>query len=172
MIQRRVEELQREFDEGFARPAGARHADSAAYLLVRASGVALALPARALRGLEKGRAVVPLPGARGALLGVAGVRGQLVPAYGLGPLVSGAPAGGAAWLALASGRELVGLAFDELVGLFDVPLATVRPAGDAAPPAAAGVLAFQETTYWVLEISKLLDRLAENSPPAPEASRA
>jgi chemotaxis signal transduction protein len=117
----RAAELRASFDAAFARPA-ARERAAARSLLVAISvaGEPYALRSLDIRGLEAPRRVTPAPGGAEGLLGLAGVRGTVVPIYDLAALV-GRDAGtdaDEAWIALLEtpGGALVGVAFGSLDG--------------------------------------------------------
>jgi purine-binding chemotaxis protein CheW len=123
-----LEKLRQAFDEAFARPVAGSRTPDVALVAIAMGEDRLALPLSELTGVYAMPALVPLPGAPGALLGVAGLRGQLVPVYGLAALLgSPAPPGPPAWIVVYGRREPVALAFHELVGHRDVPPSAVRP---------------------------------------------
>lgn len=120
--QERVDALRAGFDETFASspPIPVERED---LLLVRASDLRLALRVRELASLEVRRAIVPVPGAPPALLGLAGVRGRLVPVFALAPFLGRpATADDGRWIAIAAGPSHVGFAFAEFEGRVGVPL--------------------------------------------------
>ncbi|WP_426503883.1 chemotaxis protein CheW [Dactylosporangium sp. McL0621] len=128
-LERRLTELRAEFDRSFADPprnAVAGHDD---LLAIRAGGVRYALRLTQAAGLFPDRPVTRLPGPLGALLGVAGFRGAIVPVYdlaavlGTGGTPSARPDGedGPRWLVLAAGLPAVALAFAGLDGHLRVP---------------------------------------------------
>ena len=159
MIDALVEELRRAFDDCFAQPARGARTAGQRLLLVQAGGQHLALPIGSLRGVERGRTVVTLPGASPSLRGIAGVRGQVVPVYALAELV-GASGGAGEWLAIAAGDAPVALAFDALSGLVDVAPDAIEPAGPAAPPHATATCRALGEVYWIVHVPVLLEQIA------------
>lgn len=136
--------LAREFDETFARPARASEDRALPLIALRARGAPYAVSMAEMSGLVADRPVVPLPTPVPELLGLTGVRGGLVPVYGLAALLGGAPdgAGGLGggrevprWMLMTSGEPALALAFDELDGHVEVDPADVLPAqaGEARP---------------------------------------
>jgi len=89
-------------------------ADRVALLAVRAGAELVALRVLEISGLLKARTVVPVPSARSELVGVCGVRGTVLPVYGLARLlrIPEEPAA-ARWMVLAGP---VALAFGGLEG--------------------------------------------------------
>jgi chemotaxis signal transduction protein len=124
-------DLRRVFDHSFAAPAADRREDAESLLLLRSAGVSYALRLREIAALFVHRRIVPVPSSTNALLGLSGLRGQIVPVYGLRAILGHPPAAEAPrGIVLASGA-LVGFAFDELAGHLSTSRAEIVPAGDA-----------------------------------------
>ncbi len=134
-LERRVAELRSAFDRTFAEPSAVVATSTEDLLAVRIAGDPYALRVSELSGLVSGKKVVELPSRRPALLGVAGIRGMLVPVYGLAGLLGhDADASGSAWLALCGRPDPVALAFDQLEGFLRVPLADLHVAERVEAP--------------------------------------
>jgi chemotaxis signal transduction protein len=121
----RVAELRRAFDTSFAEPIETGGEELASALAIRAGDRLLAARIEELSGVEACRRLVPLPGGAPELLGLTGVRGQLVAVYDLAGLLNDAgaraPASGAAevtfrWLLLCAGSPEIGLAIEQIDG--------------------------------------------------------
>ncbi len=114
----RVEELRAEFDASFAAVPAPGRADRVALLSLRAGGELVALRVLEVSGLFKARTIVPVPSARPELVGLCGVRGAVLPVYGLARLLRIPEEPGAArWMVLAGPRDgPVALAFGGLEG--------------------------------------------------------
>lgn len=116
----RAAALARAFDRSFAEPARATAGASEAVedlLSLRAGADTYLVRLGELKGLLAKPTVVPLPSPVPELLGLAGLRGALVPVYRLAGLLGQPGAGGPpAWMLLVEADGLVGLAFDELRG--------------------------------------------------------
>jgi len=108
------------FDLSFAAPRAEATADAEALLAVRVAGRAYALRIGELAGLVPSRRIVPLPAPAPELIGLAGVRGGLVPVYSLGVLL-GHGRDAERWLALCGGQDLLGLSFEEMEDRLQVP---------------------------------------------------
>lgn len=108
-------QLRAEFDHAFSLPAQTEAAGGRHLLAIRTGGKPYALDPREIAGLQVDRAIVPVPGLLPEWLGLAGIRGGLVPVYSLAALLGhGQPAAaGTRWLALCGSGQLFGLAFDE-----------------------------------------------------------
>lgn len=130
----RLSDLRLAFDAAFTFPPERAPDDCTDLLAVTVAGNRLAVPLEAMSGLVADRAVTRLPAAPPQLLGVAGLRGQLVPVFSLAALVGPAPAGAGGgtprWLVLAAGSPVFAVAVDSVDGHLRVPdEAIARPAG-------------------------------------------
>lgn len=131
-LEQRVAELRRAFDRGFAEPVAVATASMEDLLAIRVAGNPYALVSRELSGVVTDRKVVALPSRRSDLRGLAGIRGTIVPVYGLAELLGyDAPPSAATWLALCGRTDPVALAFDELDGFLRVPRADLHAAHGA-----------------------------------------
>lgn len=134
----RASALREAFDHSFtlARAGAAEAAE--ALLAIRVRREPFALRVAELDGIAAARAIVPVKSARAGLLGIAGIRGELVPVFDLAALL-GYPGEGErpGWIALAGREERFGLAFAELEGHLTVPRAELAapatPGGHRGP---------------------------------------
>lgn len=122
----RLARLREAFDRAFQEPPPER-GDRRAVLAVRVGGEPFAMRLDDLGGLMAAGALTPLPGAPPELLGVMGVRGQVVPVFSLSRLLGLAPDSSERWLAL-SPEEPLALAFHDLEGQRWIGLTDVVPA--------------------------------------------
>ena len=159
----RLAEMRREFDESFARPAAGPRRDLERLVSLRAGGDRFAVLLSELSCLERTPRLEPLPDAPPDLLGLAGIRGRLVPVFSLARLLGcqGARGGDAArWLVIVRGEPPIGLAFDALDGYLLVARVDLHPSGDARAhvPSLAravdGVLGLIDTASITAEISR------------------
>jgi len=116
-----------EFDAAFARRE-APPEPTAALLAVRVGSEPLALRVLDVAGLVPIRHVMAVPSRRPELLGVVGLRGEVVPLFGLARLVHGRPDESPRWMVLAGGSERVAFAFTTFDGHLRVPVAELRSA--------------------------------------------
>jgi purine-binding chemotaxis protein CheW len=113
----RAAELRNAFDEAFARPVDLGATSLVDLLLVRVSGHRYALRPAELSGVFKNRRVVHVPSTRPELVGVAGVRGAIVPVYVLSALLGhDSKVEATGWLVVCGGPEPVALSLDEVEG--------------------------------------------------------
>jgi chemotaxis signal transduction protein len=98
-------------------------------LAVRVARDAYAIRVSEISGISTDRKVVALPSPIPELLGVAGLRGAIVPVYSLAALLGyGREAGQVRWLVLCGTDEPFALAFSGLEGYLRVPQAELYAA--------------------------------------------
>lgn len=127
-VSEKVAELRRAFDEARAIPfpEGAKEAES--LLAIRISGNAYAIKVSEIAGLATNRKIVPVPGPIPELLGLAGIRGTLVPVYSLDALLGyGSEAEQPGWLALCGTEDCFALAFHEFEGYLRIAQEELYP---------------------------------------------
>ncbi len=151
----RRDELRRGFDDAFAEAPPPPAPDLEDLVLVRVGPHALAVRVSEIAGLEKGRKIVPLPGSARELLGLAGVRGQLVPVFSLAALLGLAP-GDEGWFVLCGRGPSTGLAFAALEGCVKVPRSRLETAGDGRSDHVAVVATIGTEARGVLDTRTLL----------------
>jgi len=128
----RVEELRRAFDRSFAEPVDRGTGRAAHALAIRVGGLRYAVRLSGVAAVNTGWTVLPLPGSRPELLGLAGYRHELVPVYDLAALLGVSVSTASRWTVLAAGTDPVAFAFEGLDGHLPVPPDTgpvVRAAG-------------------------------------------
>ena len=156
--------------------ADANAAAAHAVLVFRIAGEWLALPAAALRQVDKPRAIHPLPHRRkGAVLGLVNIRGALTVTVSLGKLLQLDHAGtgkhaarnGYARLLVATHHdEPVAFPVDEVEGVLRFPATALLPVPSTLTHAtvlhARGVLPWRETTIGLLDVDRLFDSIARS----------
>jgi chemotaxis signal transduction protein len=125
----RLRELRRVFDEGFASPPQATIERGSAYLEVGTGENRVLVDLEEVAVMEVRRKIVSLPGTRRAFLGLAGIRGKLVPVFDLGQLLGYETSSGAgAWVLVSRSDRPLGLAVESFHGLREVRPEERRPA--------------------------------------------
>jgi purine-binding chemotaxis protein CheW len=140
-------DLAHAFDAAFTQPAAAPERNDAEENLLglRLAGEDYAVRLTEVAGLLPAQRIMPLPGPRPALLGLIGLRGELVPVYSLASLLGrhASPPATTAWVVLVRGGAPLGLAFDQYTGHARVPRdEQVAP----APPEGPGPRAYVTRT--------------------------
>ncbi len=155
-VEDRAVAMRQAFDEAFARPREEREA-TIGMLILRVRTTELACSLEGLAGFEVDRRLVPLVGGPPGLLGLAGVRGKLVPVYSLAALLGLGDETGR-WLALARGAEPVALSFHGLERFLRVPRTAVhlgQPASGVAHHI-SGLLRVGSGSYNLLDLPSVL----------------
>ncbi len=174
----RTTRLRIAFDRSFAEPAVGIAPRREHLLTIRVGGQPYAVRLSEVAGVFTGWSVVPVPGPRPELLGVAGHRGDLIPVYSLAALLrppepteppepadSVRPGG----VLLAAGTKPVAFAFDRTDG-------HVRMPADALPPAERGSTAWAVVqaagvTWTIVVLARLVAAIepetGERSAPDP-----
>lgn len=129
-----VEEMRRRFDAVFAAPPAPRAAAIASFLGLRIGGDGFVLRIQAMSGLAAARTIVPLPGAAPAMLGLAGIRGLVVPVFSLSALM-GYGSQPPRWFALCAGQggDTIAFSFSDFDGYMEALVSDVR-ADDSIEP--------------------------------------
>lgn len=123
--------LRRAFDRSFSLPLEEASQEVDDLLSVRIAGDPFAIRLRDIAGVIGRRTIVSVPAAAPGLLGLAGIRGDLVPVFGLSPLMGyGDDGGSPTWIILCRGQEPIGLGFSELEGYLRAPRSALH-AGEA-----------------------------------------
>lgn len=120
-------ELRRAFDLSFALPPSRAVDEAEDLLAIRVAGDPYAVRVRDLAGVVTGRTVVGVPAATPDLLGLAGIRGGVVPVFGLASLLGhGQPPGSPRWMILCGAGEPLALAFSDFDGYLRLPRASLH----------------------------------------------
>jgi chemotaxis signal transduction protein len=128
---KKVEELRQAFDSSFAFPPPSTEDDLVDLLAVTADAGALAVPLTDMAGLTTDRTITPLPGSPPTMLGVAGLRGHLIPVYDLARVLGKGQAKESRWIVLAAGSPAFAVAVDRVDGHLRVPReAIAEPTGE------------------------------------------
>lgn len=175
----RVDEIRHAFDESFAVAASVASDDHEGLLALRIGGDPFAVRVVEMAGLVAGRRIVPVPSRAPALLGLAGIRGVLVPIYRLAVLLGYPepldPAGREEprWLLLCGREDKVGLAFDRLDGHLRVPRSDLSRADGEGRRHVVEVARVGERALPILSLDSLLATIHARSatPGAGEGRR-
>ena len=106
----RLDELRHSFDSSFSRPPPPQKDAGEALLRLQVGGASLGVRLHQLAGLHLMPRLVRLPGGPASLLGLVGIRGQLIAVHDLAALLGLPPGEPPKWLLLAGGARRVGLA--------------------------------------------------------------
>lgn len=157
----RASRERRAFDAGFAVAPHRGDEDHVDLLAIRVGSEPYALRLAELSGLQLRRKIVPLPGADGALLGIGGYRGHLVPIYSLAGLLGyGEMTGENRWLAFYGQEQPLALAFAAFTGHHRAAISALRRLHSGERHEALDeIVALGGVTCPVIHLQPLLARL-------------
>jgi|HubBroStandDraft_2_1064218.scaffolds.fasta_scaffold298540_1 chemotaxis signal transduction protein len=164
---RLLTDLRRAFDQGFSDLLEDAPRDSEELLAIRVGRDPYALKLTDLGGLGSSRKIVPLPTRNAALLGVAGVRGTLVPVYSLAVLLGySTNAASPRWFAVSLNPDPVALAFEEMEGFVRVSRAdmSLAPRLEGAGRPVAATVRMGEILRLVVDTSGMVVGLKAGAP--------
>ena len=135
-IVKTVAEMRNAFDQTYALPLSASETAQSENLLVfRLAGDPYAIRTREIKGLASDRKIIALPTSIPELLGLAGIRGELVPVYSLAALLGYMrDANQPRWLALCGEEKPIGISFNHLDGYIRFPSAQICPSRQQITP--------------------------------------
>jgi purine-binding chemotaxis protein CheW len=158
---RTVAQLRESFDESFSKAAVSEYEGREDLLVIRAASRQLAIRTGEIGGIMHCPVLTPLPSARPALRGLAGVRGVLVAVYSMAALIGESPSSESnGWIVLAAVDRTVAFLFEELVGYERVRSSEVHTADrtrqDSSSTEAVQIAGFNRT---VISIGGLLETI-------------
>jgi len=168
----RLDELRDSFDSSFSRPPPPQQEPGEALLRLRVGGTPLAVRLGHLSGLHLMPRLVQLPDSPASLLGVVGLRGQLIAVHDLAALLNLQTGETPRWLLLAGGTRRVGLAASGFEGQLRATREQMSPGGASAshPLLSASVLLKDTPPLPVLDVDTLVQKLLEAAA-APQQGR-
>ena len=102
-------------------------------LAIRVAGDPYAIRLREIAGMVAGRRVIPVPAIPLDLLGLAGLRGGVVPVFGLASILGyGQAPGSPRWMILCGAEEPIALAFSDFEGYLRLPKSSLQVANTEA----------------------------------------
>lgn len=162
----RAAALRSAFDRSFVAPRRAAASVKEDFLAVRVGGEPYAMRLSEIAGLFVDRWVTPMPAQDAALIGVAGLRGAIVPVYSLPKLLGHPTTQAPRWLVLSAAA--IAFAFEAFDGHLRVPAEVILPeqAEGAARGHAAEVIRGAGVVRPVLHLSAIAAALGTPDPPA------
>lgn len=159
----RATQMRRAFDQAFAHPLLARDEGDESFLAVRLGGDAYAIRLIEVAELFKDRNIVRMPSRRGDFLGLAGLRGGIIPVHSLQGLL-GYPVANekARWLLLVAAGHSVAFAVDDFEGHLRVNRSQILPAsGSAIRPHLPEVARVKNEPRPIISLRSVLEGLQE-----------
>jgi chemotaxis signal transduction protein len=162
-LQQQLLALRHHFDHAFTVPVAGQAAPQVKVLSIGIRGRPFSLALQELRGVHRCPKLTALPSRMPEMIGIAGIRGVLIPVYDLGALI-GLPARSEhAWIALAANQG-VGFAFDEYQSHSTLDAALFA----RATPDASGLLSIPESDAGgrpIVNISALVELIVQRVEP-------
>jgi chemotaxis signal transduction protein len=119
--------LRRAFDQAFAVPPQPAAQEVTDLLAIRVAGVAHAIKLREIAAIVTKRTLIAVPAAAPDLLGLAGIRGGIVPVFGLASILGYAVTSESPpWMVLCGTDEPIALAFAAFDGYLRVPTSSLH----------------------------------------------
>ena len=120
-------QLRQAFDGTFALPPSPASPEVEDLLTMRVAGDPYAIRLLDIAGIVTGRKVVCVPSVTPDLLGLAGIRGGIVPVFGLSSILGYAPdPGSPRWLILCGAQDPIALAFSDFEGHLRLPTSALH----------------------------------------------
>lgn len=157
-------ELRRAFDQSFAHAPIEPSADFEELLAIRVAGDPYAVRFRDVAGVCPMPNVLALPAETPGLLGIAGVRGAVVPVFGLAALLGHRHAPDAPkWTLLVGREEPLALAFHDLDGCVRVPRPSLHADARPARPHVAEVARLEAEVRAIISIPLVIAAIREQA---------
>ena len=135
IVQSEAQRLRQAFDLSFALPSAGAAQDLEDLLTIRVAGAPWAVRLCDIAGLVAGARVIPLPADTLHLLGLVGLRGDVVPVFGLASILGyGQAAAAEEWLLICGAGDPIALAFSDFEGHVRLPRSSLQ--ADVATTAA------------------------------------
>jgi chemotaxis signal transduction protein len=154
--------LRRAFDDSFARLPPVRADDRERLLSLRIGTEGYAFRLGEVAGFVVARTIVPVASTVAGALGLAGIRGNLVPVYSLAALLGhGTDDERARWFVLCGAPEPIALAFARFDGYLEVPRLDLHAvSGPAERRMVATVARTDARTLGVIAVSSLVETIS------------
>ena len=165
-------ELRREFDSAFAAPRAVRSSDVDKLVILQVGSLWVACRVVEVTRFESLRSVIPLSGGAPGLIGIAGLRGKVVPVFGLAAILGIGAAEAAPWVAICGEADPIGLAFDRLDRFVIVRRSDVCAVGDGNRLSShtTGLVRIGSVSHDVLDLPAILSAIREAT--GADAARA
>jgi purine-binding chemotaxis protein CheW len=120
-------QLRQDFDRTFALPPSLAAPEVEDLLAIRVAGDPYAIRLLDIAEIVTDRSVVSVPSVTPDLLGLAGIRGGIVPVFGLSSILGYGPDPGTPrWMILCGSEEPIALAFAEFEGYLRLPASALH----------------------------------------------
>lgn len=154
--------LAREFDLGFSRAADLEPPVEENLLILQLQSRPFAVRATGLRAIAPTPRIACVPSSSPALLGIAGIRGELVPVFDLAHLLGISPEErGLRWCLLVGESERAALAFRHFDGFVRCPASAVSraEARDGLAPFLEEVVRLERGVLSIIDVARIFSGL-------------
>jgi len=154
-------ELRRIFDESFAALTAPQAQGQETLIALRINGDRFALRTSQIAGIAKCGKIVQVPARAPALLGLAGIRGELVPVFSINLLMGYGDAAEHSWMVLCETPVRAGLAFSDFDGCFKVSASAFSHAAQREDQLrSTEVVAINSLAHLVVDVNALTGTIA------------
>jgi chemotaxis signal transduction protein len=127
VVESKAAELRQAFDLSFALPPPQALQEVEDLLTIRVAGDPYAIRLRDIAGIVAGRRVIPVPAVTLDLLGLTGIRGDVISVFGLASILGyGQAPGSPRWMILCGAEEPIALAFSDFEGYLRFPKSSLH----------------------------------------------
>lgn len=161
----RFADMRRAFDQSFAVPHIGQSESLERIIRIRLAGERFVIRTGHIVGLAKAKRIVPLPSRVPEMLGLAGIRGTLVPVFDLAGLLKlKSRASTPSWLALINCEVCIALGFDEFHGQEDLTPASLYADESHIPRRHVQLLArIGSSVQPVIDVPSILEVIRKNA---------
>lgn len=161
----RLDAMRRAFDQSYAVPPAGESASLERMIMIRLGGEPFVMRAGQITGLAKANRIVPLPSRIPEMLGLAGIRGTLVPVFDLaGILQLKSRTSTPSWLALVNCEVCIALGFDEFNGQEELTPASLYADESHIPRRHVQLLArIGSSVQPVIDVPSILEVIRKNA---------
>ncbi|MBI4584439.1 MAG: chemotaxis protein CheW [Planctomycetes bacterium] len=153
----RAADIRRAFDRSFAAALDPKTEEVEGILVFRVAEDRFAVRLREIAGLVKSGNLVPVPAKTRALLGLAGIRGELVPIFSTAKLLGYACHEEANWIFLCREPSRLGFAIGEFEGCRHLPKAAFSvPEGSLSSAGSPEYVVVGSCVHTIINVSNLV----------------
>lgn len=157
-----AQQLRRRFDDAFAEAASERRQDLEPFLTLRIASTAYAVRLSEIAGFAAARKIVPLASQLAGLLGLAAVRGSLLPVYCLESLLHDDATVEPRWFLLCGAQEPMALSFAQFEGHVLVPRSARLAARGAEGRHVRELVQVEDEVRGIIAVSSLAEAIRES----------
>jgi chemotaxis signal transduction protein len=163
----RARALREAFDLSFAAPPPVALEERDDLLMIRVAGDRYAIRLREIGGIVGKRPIVAVPAAAEHLLGLAGVRGDVLPVFSLASILGHSETEAPAWMVLCGDAPAFALAFAHFDGYTRVPLSRMSADTETrnVSPHVSHVLTTDEGMSAIISVTRIITALRKQKEP-------